>query len=98
MYSILVEDKLSETKKVLDTLAADEPSAVFLMLANAEVWVGEQPVTLDFVVVQDDRSLIVNVMSGDRIVYEQSAWPIHHVVGSGELKHFLKPQGDGGLH
>lgn len=91
MYAIQAEDNLAEDVSVLPTLCADETSALFMMLAKAEVWTQRHVVAAgEFTIHEDHQALSIIVKLGGDVVYELSAWPITAVVDAHETARFIK--------
>ena len=91
MYAILIEDSISEKATVMSTLAADNMSAMILMLTTAEGWIAKQEVNLDYHVNQQDYTRTVTVTSGTSVVLTITANTIDSVIGAPELRHFMGP-------
>lgn len=91
MYAIQAEDVLAEDIVVLPTLCADTTSAMFMMIAKAELWIQSVEVPVHFFVVHEDSQHLTVVIKQDgNVVYELQAWPITNVIDSRETEMFSK--------
>lgn len=91
MYAILIQDTLSEKASVMSTLAADDMSAMILMLTTAETWISKQEVDLGYTVSQQDYLRSVTVTCGAAVVLSITAQAIDSVIGAPELRQFMGP-------